>query len=725
MKFKFWKRWSVLLLPFALSMVVFAGLVFSTLVQPVLADGEPWTVQKFAEPAEVAPGGTVKYSIVLSRSVGTLVTPIYIFDHYDALLSANAASVSITPPGSALFDASTPGYITFTVYNLSSVITMTFDATLNTSAASGDVISNTSVVSDAANIASSNVATFTVSQPPDLQIYSPADAQIITQHQGTVLAVTGRAWGVFDPAPFPAVPTLDPITNFDGAGTYNVTWSAVADAANYVLQESLNPNFTSYTQYAVVVPTTSQFVSGKSVGTYYYRVAAYNAAARPSRWSNVEPVTVTGVSLLSEPLEGLVDAGAAMPTSDIVSVIVSVDGGSVWSPATVTENPGGWWDWTYNWTLPEADNVAYPLTARAAYVGGGGYGEDTVTVTVDNNIKFVYLPLSFRRWPPVPYAPTLSATTPDTSGSFTVSWVYGGHSSITNPTGYFLQEATNLSFTDATEYSMGLTIYRAFTKAPGTYYYRVRGQNSYGFGDWSNTVTVVVVAQSRYYYFDTAGNTEGWGVKRWDATSEELDDYKVKVMNGSLYTYLWGRFDEMQLSPMQEGPTVPYTVTGRVKLVHNETIDGFPYTAKNAQAYGLLFGGNYDTPCPADRYTAKGDGCLSHYYRLLVSYSMGDGSFIWSLKRVDYHDPDNNGKGDGLTLIDWKSADPDDVLGWNEWKVTVTNSSYDNIKVYLNGTLLGKTTDHTYLSSRYFGTMMVSPDFGQVGAKWDWYKIVK
>ena len=195
-------------------------------------------------------------------------------------------------------------------------------------------------------------------------------------------------------------------------------------------------------------------------------------------------------------------------------------------------------------------------------------------------------------------------------------------------------------------------------------------------------------------------------------------------MNGSLYTYLWGRYDEMQVSPLQEGPTVPYTVIARVMIL-NETIDGYPYTPKGEQAYGILFGANNGTPCPADRSTLKGTGCLSHYYRVLVAYDMGTGAYQWSLKRIDYHDPNNGGKGDGKTLLDWRAVKPGDALGWNEWKITVTNDSSKNIKVYLNGNLIGEATDLTYVNERYFGTMMVSPAFGQAGAKWDWFKVQK
>jgi subtilisin family serine protease len=89
----------------------------------------------------------------------------------------------------------------------------------------------------------------------------------------------------------PAAPTLNPIDNADADGNYTVSWTASAGATNYLLQEDDNAAFSSPTT-AYAGPATSKAISGKPVGTYYYRVRAANTYG-PSAWSNMQSVTVS------------------------------------------------------------------------------------------------------------------------------------------------------------------------------------------------------------------------------------------------------------------------------------------------------------------------------------------------------------------------------------------------------------------------------------------------
>ena len=139
--------------------------------------------------------------------------------------------------------------------------------------------------------------------------------------------------------------------------------------------------------------------------------------------------------------------------------------------------------------------------------------------------------------------------------------------------------------------------------------------------------------------------------------------------------------------------------------------------------YGIIFGGNNASPCPADRNAP--DGCLSRYYRVLVSWDQARGQFKWSLKRIDYTDAEH-GAGRGVDLIGWRyiTGFEYDSLGWNEWRIEVTDDASDNIKVYMNGHLLGSATDHTYLDEPYFGVFLSSlRELGAVATKWDWFKV--
>ncbi len=91
--------------------------------------------------------------------------------------------------------------------------------------------------------------------------------------------------------------------------------------------------------------------------------------------------------------------------------------------------------------------------------------------------------------PSVPPTPVLNViSNADGGGNYTVSW-----SSVSDATGYILQEATNSDFTGATTvYSGSNTSTNISDKAPGTYYYRVRASNAGGDSEWSNTQSVVV-----------------------------------------------------------------------------------------------------------------------------------------------------------------------------------------------------------------------------------------
>jgi len=89
----------------------------------------------------------------------------------------------------------------------------------------------------------------------------------------------------------PDVPVLNAISNTDGDGNYTVSWSSSEGANTYTLQEDENADFSSPTT-VYSGSGTSTAISGRDVGTYYYRIEASNAYAS-SDWSNVESVAVT------------------------------------------------------------------------------------------------------------------------------------------------------------------------------------------------------------------------------------------------------------------------------------------------------------------------------------------------------------------------------------------------------------------------------------------------
>lgn len=88
----------------------------------------------------------------------------------------------------------------------------------------------------------------------------------------------------------PDTPTLYAIENSDGDGDYSVAWSAAARATSYTLQEDTDAGFPSPTTLSQGSGFTWP-VSGRPVGTYYYRVKA-NGLTGQSGWSNTQAVAV-------------------------------------------------------------------------------------------------------------------------------------------------------------------------------------------------------------------------------------------------------------------------------------------------------------------------------------------------------------------------------------------------------------------------------------------------
>jgi hypothetical protein len=128
--------------------------------------------------------------------------------------------------------------------------------------------------------------------------------------------------------PIPSAPTLYSISNPDGDGNYTVSWSSVSDATSYTLQEDDNPLFSSPTT-VYSGPSTSNDISGRGAGTYYYRVRASNCRG-DSGWSNIQSVIITK----KDDIPPQVDAFSVSPNLVIqgdtvtISYTVSDTGGS-------------------------------------------------------------------------------------------------------------------------------------------------------------------------------------------------------------------------------------------------------------------------------------------------------------------------------------------------------------------------------------------------------------
>ncbi|MBE7472406.1 MAG: hypothetical protein HS114_25025 [Anaerolineales bacterium] len=122
----------------------------------------------------------------------------------------------------------------------------------------------------------------------------------------------------------PGTPTLNPIANADGDGSYTVNWTNASEAQYYQLEEDNTPNFTS--------PTTRYYggsktknITGQPSGTWYYRVRAENNVGTSATWSNIQSVTVSSGSALllaaeTDPSEMMTLQTVEEPAADSLKV---------------------------------------------------------------------------------------------------------------------------------------------------------------------------------------------------------------------------------------------------------------------------------------------------------------------------------------------------------------------------------------------------------------------
>jgi hypothetical protein len=446
---------------------------------------------------------------VLSNSYTSGVVSAEIVDPLDSLLDYVDGSARTVPDSSGTLDffdtqVGSKGITWTVIISRSSSVTLAFQAVVSDSAVDGDVINNTATIHEGSSSFTRSVPV-TVTQRPASQIRSPNRGTYITEKG--ILTVSGIAWesGVKPPY-LTDDPMFGPVEWIDGEN-YRIRWTSVVSATEYQLQEATRPGFAEedITFSEWVYETSKTFGKRDVEGTYYYRVRASGSDVdNPSRWSNVISVTVPweGTTTNSEAsmlATADIDTSASITVQVRMSEAVNIED-AIWHTAVVTP-ADGWdgWEWYYDWDLPQAKNAQYAIQTRA-YREEDSFGEiDAITVTLDNKDYVVYLPLIFKRWPPVNYPPTLDAIeNPDQWIGYTVSWTYNDDTpEVPAPDDYTLEEATKADFSDAKSIYEGLdTSYRVtdpqHEKENETYYYRVRGNNEYGPGEWSNVESTTV-----------------------------------------------------------------------------------------------------------------------------------------------------------------------------------------------------------------------------------------
>lgn len=634
-------------------------------------------VEKDASPGVLAPGDILTYTIEI-KETGAPVT-LWMTDTLPDEVAYIDDSLQLFGPGSA---GAADGVITWTADSVSfgQRAVITFSAETSSGMEYAEVV-NTAEVTGTGELITASKQVVVTGLPPHSQIRSPSRDAYITR-KGS-LTVNGIAWREGTEPPY-LTDDLNLSLQRVGERSYYVKWNSLPSAEDYILQEATQRDFGSATLIPVA-DTEHLITKGSSEdGTYYYQVQAVHPDVdNPSRWSNVEAVTVpwtvglTGASASSISREAV--------ASESATVQVRIDDGD-WQTATVTETAWGGWDWTYEWPLPEERDTQHVIQARASEAEGGFGPVDAITVTLDNENYLVYFPRVFQRWPPTPYPPTLhSIDNPDQEHSYTVSWSYTAESpSVPDPTSYTLQEATNSDFTDPTEYDLTGTSKDFSGKEDGTYYYRVQGRNEYGAGEWSNVRSTTVKTFS--YFDDFSDPGSGWPSlvddERW--AFYEVDPNPPDPHDGSPYPddgngyFIARRSGGEPFAAFTPGVAIPSDN-------YEIEVDTRWWDARWGATYQILFGANRS---------------LSSYYAVRVKIDDVIGLCRFSLaKRTDGGTANLSGWIDTWGVGCGQRRDRPGT-SWNHWRIRRED---DWITVYVNGDFVGQWEDPTFGANRYFG----------------------
>ncbi len=270
----------------------------------------------------------------------------------------------------------------------------------------------------------------------------------------------------------PEIPSSISYPASDGDGIFTVSWPSALRAETYNVQRANNSLFTG----AISVydgPATLFQQSNLFTGTFYYRVRALNDCGA-SGWKTGGAISVTSFP----------------PRPNSISYAASSCGGSL--AITWTSSVGA-----TAYLVQRASNISF-TDAIDRYAGPSTsftdssltYGTYYYRVRASNGYGTSPWKTGGATTVPPPPAVPASITYPakTCSGNLTVTWALAS-----GATGYTLQRATKVDFSDATQVYLGAS--NSYTEpglSPGTYYYRVQANNSCGSSTWKSGSASVV-----------------------------------------------------------------------------------------------------------------------------------------------------------------------------------------------------------------------------------------
>ncbi|MBI1920739.1 MAG: VCBS repeat-containing protein [Geobacter sp.] len=308
-----------------------------------------------------------------------------------------------------------------------------------------------------------------------------------------------------------AVPSWAYVATANSAGTFGVSWGASSTSgASYVLEESTDASFATSTQ---VYSGSGTFVNltGRTNGTYYYRVKAIAAGYSDSAW--VSPPNGCAVSLPCKTPSWVYVATANSTGTFGVSWGASATAGA-------------------NYILEESRDDAGFANPGQVYSGSGTFVNLTgrANGTYYYRVKAIAPGYSDSAWQSPANGCTVSlpckapawayVATANSTGTFGVSW----GASSTSGASYVLEESTDASFATSTQvYSGSGTFVNLTGRVNGTYYYRVKA-TAPGYSDsaWVSPPNGCMVSlpcnAPAWVYVATANSTGTFGVS-WGASA--------------------------------------------------------------------------------------------------------------------------------------------------------------------------------------------------------------
>lgn len=273
---------------------------------------------------------------------------------------------------------------------------------------------------------------------------------------------------VYVSTPPPPTPATFSVPSSDTNGAFTVSWSSSSGATRYELWQKLNSGSWSRIQNS---SSTSRAITGRTNGTWYYRVRACNTAGC-SNYTATKGVVV----LLPPPVPG----SFSVPSSDTDGAFtISWGAASTATRYELWQRLGsGSWSRIQNSSarsraISGLTDGTWSYRVRACNTSGCGSYTAIKSVVVD-------IP------PPIPPAPTISGPSSDSDGSYRLTW---GEQSSTDT--HKMQRRFN-SGSWSSEISRTVPYFDESTTQEGTWRYRVRSCNETGCSSYSSVKSVVV-----------------------------------------------------------------------------------------------------------------------------------------------------------------------------------------------------------------------------------------